>query len=64
MPDEEIESDLSDTVKRGIHLLLRRRWLIAGTAIAIALGTIAVSFRLPNRYTSGATIFSGATARA
>jgi polysaccharide chain length determinant protein (PEP-CTERM system associated) len=58
MPDEELESDLSDTVNRGIHLLIRRRWLIAGTAMAIALGTIAVSFRLPNRYTSGATIFA------
>ena len=58
MPEEELESDLSDALKKVIDLLVRRRWWIAGTAIAIALGTIAVSFRLPNRYTSEATIFA------
>jgi polysaccharide chain length determinant protein (PEP-CTERM system associated) len=59
MPEEEeLESDLGETLKRSINLLIRRRWLIAGTAVAVALGTIALSFHLPNRYTSEATIFA------
>jgi succinoglycan biosynthesis transport protein ExoP len=55
---EEPEGDLSRTLDRILGLLIRRRWLVLGTASTIALGTIAGLFYLPNRYTSEASIFA------
>ena len=56
MAENESEGDLSQTLDRMFGLLIRRRWLVIGTACAIALTTIGVSFQIPNEYTSDATI--------
>lgn len=53
---QEPEVDLSQTIRQILGVLIRRRWLIGGTACAVLLATIAASARLPNRYTSEATI--------
>jgi protein tyrosine kinase modulator len=54
--DEPEEGDFIETLNRLVGLLLRYRWLIVGTACAITLATLVFLFRLPNRYTSEATI--------
>jgi uncharacterized protein involved in exopolysaccharide biosynthesis len=54
--ENESESDLSQTLDRALGLVIRRRWLILGTACFIALTVIGVSFQIPNQYTSDATI--------
>jgi polysaccharide biosynthesis transport protein len=56
VPENETEVDLSQTVDRALALFVRRRWLILGTACAITLVTIGLSFQIPNEYTSDATI--------
>ena len=43
---------------KAADLLIRRRWWIMCTAVFVGLVTIAVSLRMPNRYTSEATIFA------
>lgn len=55
---EEAESDIGETLNTVTHLLSRHRWLITCTAFTIALGTIVVSLRLRDRYTSEATLFA------
>ena len=55
---EDNETDLSVIATRLLGVLIRRRWLIASTATVVVLGIIAVSMRLPNRYTSEATILA------
>jgi succinoglycan biosynthesis transport protein ExoP len=57
-PDIDQEQSLSQTVEKVRGILIRRRWLILGAICTTTLGTIAVSFHLPNRYTSEATIFA------
>jgi protein tyrosine kinase modulator len=56
VPENESEGNLSQTLDRLMGLFIRHRWLIIGTASAIALTTIGVSFQIPNEYTSQATI--------
>ena len=53
---EDVESDFSHTLDRLCGVLIRGRWMIIGTAAAITLAVIAVSFRIPNQYTSEAII--------
>src|SRR6476661_4369682 len=57
IPDVEDEGDLGKSLDRVVGSLIRRRWLIIGIASTIAIGTVLVSVRLPNKYTSEATIF-------
>ena len=56
MAENESETDLGLNIGWVLGLLTRRRWVIIGTASAIALATIAASFQIPNQYTSEATI--------
>ena len=58
MPQIEAETEqrLADTLQRITGLLLRRRWWIIAPACAIAIAVALVVIRLPNRYTSEATI--------
>ena len=56
MPEVEQESDLGELITRITGIAVRRRWWILGTAPIVILGTIAVLFQLPNRYTSSATL--------
>lgn len=56
MPEEEQEGGLNETLERVLGLVRRRRWWILLPACSIALGTIAVVFRLPERYSSEATL--------
>lgn len=55
---EESEPALSDLINRVRGMLVRRRWLIASIAVIAALGTVAGSLALPDRYTSEATLFA------
>jgi polysaccharide chain length determinant protein (PEP-CTERM system associated) len=55
---DESEIDLNAVLSRITAGAIRRRWWIGCTAGLIALGTIAVSFYLPNKYKSEATIFA------
>jgi polysaccharide biosynthesis transport protein len=48
--------DLSESIRRLLNLVVRRRWWILLTACAGALGAIGVLSRLPNRYSSEATL--------
>src|SRR5258708_760493 len=50
------EDQQSDILGNVTGLLRRRRWWIIPTACVTALATIFVSYRLPNRYDSEATI--------
>jgi polysaccharide chain length determinant protein (PEP-CTERM system associated) len=52
----EQESNLNQTVERVLGILARRWWWIIGTGVAVALGTIAILYLLPNHYTSDATL--------
>jgi polysaccharide chain length determinant protein (PEP-CTERM system associated) len=56
LPELEQEGDIGELVARLLGIVVRRRWWIAGTACTVILGTIAVLFQLPNRYTSEATL--------
>src|SRR4051812_31884931 len=54
--DQGDEGNFSQSADKIFNLIIRRRWLIVGTACTIFLVTVAVSFQLPNQYTSEATI--------
>ncbi|HYI93637.1 MAG TPA: GNVR domain-containing protein [Bryobacteraceae bacterium] len=56
MPELEEEDDFSQTLDRIWSMFIRRRWIVIGIGCTIALATIAVTFRIPNEYTSEATI--------
>lgn len=53
----ETEDSLADKLEPILGLLRRRRWYILTTTVAITLATVAVLYKLPNRYTSEATLF-------
>ena len=55
---QELEGDLNETLTKAAGLLIRRRWWIMCTAVFVALGTVAFSLKMPNRFTSEATIFA------
>lgn len=48
--------ELSETLDKFIGIALRRRWWFLIAASVVAIGAVAVSFALPNRYKSEATI--------
>jgi NADH dehydrogenase/NADH:ubiquinone oxidoreductase subunit G len=52
----EAEGDFTDILDRVRRLFIKRRWWILLTASAVILATVAVLSRLPNRYTSEATL--------
>jgi protein tyrosine kinase modulator len=56
MPEEEIESNPGETLGRILGVLVRRRWSIMIPTCVIALSTVAVLSKIPNRYTSNATL--------
>src|SRR6476619_1876857 len=56
--DNGSEGDIGQFVGRIPGALTRHRWLVIATGSIVALTTIAVVLRLPNRYTSEATLFS------
>ena len=53
---QEPEGDLGETISRFVGTLIRHRWWILLTAATIIIATAVVLARLPNRYTSEATI--------
>lgn len=53
----ETEGSLTDKIEPVLGLLSRSRWHILSIAFVTALATVAVVYRLPNRYTSEATLF-------
>ena len=53
---EESEGNLGETIEQIRGFIVRQRWWILATACIIALGTLAFVFRLPDRYTSEATL--------
>src|SRR5580658_8086770 len=52
----ETESSPFDILDRVKGILIRRRWWILLTAAVVSLATVAALYRLPNRYTSEATL--------
>ena len=54
MPEPEV--NINEAMSRITGVLSRRRWWIALTATAVALATILVSLKLPNKYLSDATL--------
>ena len=56
MPEEEVEGNPGEALGRVLKILVRRRWWIVIPACAIALTTAAVLSKIPNRYTSNATL--------
>jgi polysaccharide chain length determinant protein (PEP-CTERM system associated) len=56
MPEEELESNSGASLERIRQTLLRRRWWVAIPACIISLATVAVLAKVPNRYTSNATL--------
>ena len=52
----EADSDFSDISDRVRRLFIKRRWWILLTASGVILATVAYLSRLPNRYTSEATL--------
>jgi len=54
--EEEATGSLNETLALVVNIATRRRWWALGTACGVALATIAVSWFLPNRYTSTATL--------
>jgi polysaccharide biosynthesis transport protein len=54
--NEEPEGDLTQAFDRVIKILIRRRWIVIGSTCTFALVAMAVLFRIPNRYTSEATL--------
>ncbi len=53
---DENEGNLGETIEQVHGLIIRRRWWILGTACIIALATAGFVSRLPDRYTSEATL--------
>jgi succinoglycan biosynthesis transport protein ExoP len=53
---EETEGNLGETIVRFVGALIRHRWWFLLTAATIIIATAFVLTRLPNRYTSEATI--------
>ena len=56
MPEEEQESSLNETLGRILRVLMRRRWWIVIPACVVPVATVAVVSKIPNRYTSNATL--------
>lgn len=56
MPDEEQESSLNETLSKIVGALARRCWWIVIPACTVPLVTVAVLSKIPNRYTSNATL--------
>jgi len=56
-PIAQESGSLADIVDPILGILSRRRWTILSIAVTITLGTVAALYRLPNRYTSEATLF-------
>jgi succinoglycan biosynthesis transport protein ExoP len=56
MPEEEQESSLNEILGRVLGALVRRRWWILVPVFAVPLVTVAALSRIPNRYTSNATL--------
>ena len=56
MAEEEVESSLSQMMERVLQALVRRRWWIVLAAGITPLTTVAVLSKIPNRYTSNATL--------
>jgi len=56
MPEEEVEGSPGETLGRVVRTLVKRRWWIVIPACTVAVGTVAVLSRVPNRYTSRATL--------
>ena len=56
MPEEEQESNLNETLERVLRILVRRRWWIVFPACLVPIATVAVLSKIPNRYTSNATL--------
>src|SRR5438094_8273763 len=52
----EPEGDFTDILDRVRRIFVKRRWWIILTASGVMLATVAVLSRLPNRYTSDATL--------
>src|ERR1700744_1132003 len=52
----ETESSPVDTLQRLAGIVVRGRWWILLTATVISFATVAVLYRIPNRYTSVATL--------
>jgi len=52
----EADSDFGDISDRVLRLFIKRRWWILLTTGGVILATVAVLSRLPNRYTSEATL--------
>ena len=56
MPEDEVESNSGASLERVRQTLVRRRWWVAIPACVISLATVAVLTKVPNRYTSNATL--------
>ena len=56
MPEEEVRGNLSETLARVVQIAVRRRWWIIISACFTPLATVAVLSKVPNRYTSTATL--------
>ena len=54
----EDESNVSDTISQVVGLVKRQRWWIIGAACGTALATVAVTMRLPDRYSSEAILLA------
>lgn len=60
-PDEVPEEqgpDLGEVISSVLGSLVRRRWVVGVTALAVSLGAIAILLKLPNKFVSEATIFA------
>ena len=56
LTDAERREALDSAVWHGAGVLYRRRWWILGLCFAIAVGTAAITLRMPNRYASSARL--------
>jgi polysaccharide biosynthesis transport protein len=52
----EAEADLNETLRRGLGLVVRRRWWIIGPSCLVVVATVFVLRLLPNRYQSEASL--------
>ncbi len=52
----EAESNIHETISQVLGLVTRQRWWIISIACSVALATIGVSLKLPNRYSSEAML--------
>jgi succinoglycan biosynthesis transport protein ExoP len=55
MPEIE-RSSSADTLKSVLRIVVSGRWWILSTAAVVSLATVAALYRIPNRYTSEATL--------